>query len=1195
MAGQGSARVTLKEIDLSQVRDPDQTPQGVPAAVVGPAKRGPAFVPTTFATIQQFNETFGNMLEVNKTSNSNLFAPLAINEWMKNAQAGTFMRVLGVGDGKKATLNRVTNAGFKLGSLISHNANSKLVRNPYIRTTGANDPGLLKGSKTYMFGAFMSDKANSRFLTDAGVQEETTGASKEITFGTPVVGDTLTLFLPKQLVNDKATTAVSEDVTITIKFVANEAAMSDFTDVSGRQTADIADNTIEMIVPVGGVASAFNFERLLEINVAAGNSSHEYDGNGDDTNDIFRFNKLSINPSEHFNVTGDVTTAIRTITLKSFKKEGDEVQFKQTLPVNNTNLLGAASQTLTGASLKVPVIRGILMTPQGVVPSINISSTVQTNYTQWPVSIDPHLVEDSIASGDNLKNFGTVVGNRLYGYEVGKVVTDVDSGHQTTTLLLNGFNNDSEPTKIRCSFDPEKSDYFANVLNTDPTKIEEKGHYLYAHWDISPVNATIGDSTTQPAARIAIDAFCLPSTGLTNTPNFDSFESRFRTAASPWITSQLFGKGSTSERGSTLSNSGAYKLFKLHALDDGEVGNTRFRILISNVRSNGTNKYGSFDLSLESFDSDPVNGSVLIAWRDLNLDPDSRNYIARVIGDKRMFYNFDKDLIKQRLEETGDFDVRNKYVRVEVHDLVKQAEVPVNSLPVSSSGLKVLNTKLPAGATNKFFKEKGTDGAGANMLLVADVFDKLVVTPLPFVKSVSKKSGSTITADSKLPWGVKFAKRLDSEEDLKELSQIKFNHSIASWTKYFPDLDQTKAVLEDDAADSFANSYFSMEKIAIKLDSDGAIDWSTAQYCRDGKLPRDYNRFLETTADAVGTNVKYFKFRTIMQGGFDGVNIFDKEKAQLTSVAAYREANDEDNNSVFTGPTVDTYKRAIDVLSDKSATEFQLLAIPGIREPIITDYAVSACELRFDAMFIMDIEEVSGESASSVILDATTKSHVRNTISRFSARSLDSSFAAAYYPDVIMRRPSNSSPLQVPPSVCMLGVMSLNDTLADPWFAPAGLTRGRLNAINSKVQMNRTLLDELYDADINPIYEPAGRQGQVYAFGQKTLLQDQSALDRINVRRLLINIRRRVKNIANTLLFEPNRESTLSKFSALVEPIMAEVQARQGVDRYKVQIDTTTTTQNDVENNTIRGKIYLQPTKSIEFISLDFVVTNSID
>ncbi len=112
-------------------------------------------------------------------------------------------------------------------------------------------------------------------------------------------------------------------------------------------------------------------------------------------------------------------------------------------------------------------------------------------------------------------------------------------------------------------------------------------------------------------------------------------------------------------------------------------------------------------------------------------------------------------------------------------------------------------------------------------------------------------------------------------------------------------------------------------------------------------------------------------------------------------------------------------------------------------------------------------------------------------------------------------------------------------------------------------------------------------------FGQKTLLQAQSALDRVNVRRLLIDIRRKVRNVANTILFEPNRDTTLERFSSAVEPILARVKQQQGVKRYKVIIDTTTTTQQDVENNIIRGKIFLQPTKSIEFISLDFVVTNS--
>jgi phage tail sheath protein FI len=330
----------------------------------------------------------------------------------------------------------------------------------------------------------------------------------------------------------------------------------------------------------------------------------------------------------------------------------------------------------------------------------------------------------------------------------------------------------------------------------------------------------------------------------------------------------------------------------------------------------------------------------------------------------------------------------------------------------------------------------------------------------------------------------------------------------------------------------------------------------------------------------------------MFQGGFDGVNIFDAEKAELTGIASLREGEDETNSQKFTGPTIMAYQRAIDVLTDKSATEFQLLAIPGQRSPRVTDYAITACEDRFDAMLIMDI--VEKDALNSLIEDSEVKPHVRNTISLFTDRVLDTSFAAAYFPDVVIQRPSDNAPIVVPPSVGMLGVMSRNDAIADPWFAPAGLNRGRLSAIDSRVQMNRDLLDDLYDADINPIYVPAGRSGEVYAFGQKTLLQDQSALDRINVRRLLIDIRRKVKKVGEQLLFEPNRASTLSRFSSLVEPIMANVQERRGVTRYKVQIDSSTTTQNDIENNTIRGKIYLQPTKSVEFISLDFVVTNTI-
>jgi len=240
----------------------------------------------------------------------------------------------------------------------------------------------------------------------------------------------------------------------------------------------------------------------------------------------------------------------------------------------------------------------------------------------------------------------------------------------------------------------------------------------------------------------------------------------------------------------------------------------------------------------------------------------------------------------------------------------------------------------------------------------------------------------------------------------------------------------------------------------------------------------------------------------------------------------------------------------------------------------------------------MDLEEKDGDDAY-VTSSADQITNVTNTANRLAGRALDSSFAATYFPDVVITDSKTKTNVQCPPSVAVLGAFAFNDSVAHPWFAPAGFTRGHLSSVvESQVKLNRANLDELYTVDINPLTSFPHSSG-VVIFGQKTLLAAQSALDRVNVRRLLINVRRKVKRVANSLLFEPNRAETLTRFSAAVTPILTQIQQQQGLDRFKVQIDTSTTTQADVENNTIRGKIYLQPTRTVEFISLDFVVTNA--
>ena len=1430
---QGSARVTLREIDLSQVRDPEQLPQGVPAAVVGPAKRGPAFVPRTFADMQQFGEVFGSMLEISKESNSNRFGPLALNEWMRSAQAGTFLRVLGVGDADGRitnSTNKVAGAGFVVGNKVSHDTSNKLQKNPSAVIDNGNVVGATKAGRTHLLGCFMKDVSGSTFLQDSGIQSDSASGQLDITFtavpnaddfllltgvsatasrgfkvtfaagnnntiaaagqgsahdvnitvgitglthqnqivsalvnalkglnrangslgvaaendpatyfttskpaanrivitqigtgaasntlgsfnitaGVSVVGDeTKTESESSQTVTSTSSAVARTPSSSTITVTGNPADNDTFriTDALGKVSTivlDISDDdaavdaagtvTVGIASAVAGNSNndiAAAIESAIQASIAADNHD-QHDGtpvitvsrNGavvtvtstlnsnallldnetDANNKLDLVNVRGSNGSKStitldinglpavgdeftLNTVNESTNAVTDLAFKFVAEsatepgslngtvdsgkvrielnqnidilltriqsaiEASSVDDKYTVIVDaladtvlirrtqeqgfvqdrdfvfklgeNISVIGSTEEQgnfgpksisfAGGGGSASPIIRGLLMSPQGVVPALDQSSAF---YATAAAGASANKISKDVANGSNLLNFGSTPADMLIGYEIG----GVSSVDQSFKLVLNGFDSSTEPKVLTCSFDPESVNYFAKVLNTDPEKIEDRGHYLHMHWDIDKSKAipSINGIILQNGnvATFNEAAFCMPTsldraTPSSTIPDLESYDTRFRTAASPWFVSQNFG-GTT------------YDLFKLYALDDGEAGNDRFRILISNIRT-GINQsdYGSFDLSLEAFDSDPVNGETLIAWKRLSLDPDSKNFIGRVIGDRHVYYDFDREANKQRLIEEGEYEVRNNYVRVELHNNVSSGLIPSNTLVAGFGNYTTLNTTAAS-----VLVESGDDGNGNNRLLSTTTLDGVAALPLPLVKSILLSN----SADFSLPWGVKFSKY----EKTSEISDIRFNPSMKSWTMFMPDLGGSNA--SAGITNSSKQESFSLERIAV--DDASNINWDTSTYIRSG-ADSDLNGkhfIVLNDAAAVGRNVRYLKFRCLMQGGFDGLNIFNKDKAALNTFAAHREANDETSSSIFTGPTIVAYKKAVDVLADKSATEFQLLSIPGIREPLVVDHAITACETRFDAMLVLDIEESSDASINSVINDLTTNINVTNSKDRFAARGLDTSFAAAYFPDVLIRRPSTGTALQVPPSVAMLGVMSQNDRIADPWFAPAGLNRGRIsNATKSKVQMNRDILDDLYDADINPIYEPAGRAGQVYAFGQKTLLQDASALDRINVRRLLISIRRQVKAIAQTFLFEPNRESTLVKFSSLVEPLMADIQARQGVERYKVQIDTSTTTDNDVLNNTIRGKIYLQPTKSVEFISLDFVVTNSID
>jgi len=588
------------------------------------------------------------------------------------------------------------------------------------------------------------------------------------------------------------------------------------------------------------------------------------------------------------------------------------------------------------------------------------------------------------------------------------------------------------------------------------------------------------------------------------------------------------------------------------------------------------------------------------SFRSLSLNPLSERYIARVVGDQRLFYDFDKRAGSQKLVVSGKFPNNSRNIRVEVSSVVDRGEMDASALPVGFRGVPKLNINN----SDTFINPVGSP-IEANSLNATNA--SVVAPPLGLRRSLGMGQTPKRSVHANLCWGVQFEADDQGSEPNKNTRQVSHMESL---TKYFPDFDQSGdlVLLDKDSttADSYNNNKFTLENIQVLTNSAGSPDskeWPQALYRREGVLDvsiKDIDgndasgrsRFLNTTSDFELASVrKFLKFTLFAQGGFDGAEIFDPEKASMSDIAVMREISDSAAQGGKNGPTVSAYTKAVDVLAEKSDVDIQLLAIPGIRQPVVIDRAIEAVEDRFDAMLIMDA--VTYDFDAMPVTGSSQKVSVGQTVSNFSNRVIDTSFAASYFPDVILQDSQTGQNITVPASVPVLGAFALNDQLAHPWFAPAGFTRGAMtNVLETKVKLNRDNLDSLYEADINPLTSFPHTPG-VIVFGQKTLLRTQSSLDRVNVRRLLIEIRRRVKSVANQFIFEPNREATLARFSAQVNPILRQIQQQQGVDRFLVRIDTTTTTQTDVENNTLRGKIFLQPTRSVEFVSLDFVITNA--
>jgi hypothetical protein len=511
-----------------------------------------------------------------------------------------------------------------------------------------------------------------------------------------------------------------------------------------------------------------------------------------------------------------------------------------------------------------------------------------------------------------------------------------------------------------------------------------------------------------------------------------------------------------------------FPLFQFETLGVGNAANTKVKIGITNIKSagsvNGTD-YGTFTVVVRQFNDTNKKKIVLETFSNVNLDPNSPNYIARVIGDRKLSIDS-----TGKISEAGDWVNNSKYVRIaNLNEGAPIQAVPFGhaayTLPISASTL--IGAKIP--------------------------------------------TATLITASATQYGGIDLDNNTDN---LFYAKPIPTGAGVGS------------------------NSVF-------------GLDASNGGTLSVGSTAAQFVVAFQEGFDGMNPATPIYKGSDIVAGNSQGFNL-------ATSTASGSVA----------------YGRAIAALSNADEFDINMVVTPGVVRRLHTSVATDVLDMveqRNDCFYIMDTNAFSDS-----IAQANTQ-----------AQLIDSNMAATYYPWVKTVDVNTNKLIAVPPSVLLPGVFAANDRVAAEWFAPAGLNRGGLlGAVSVQNRLTQSEKDSLYENKVNPIVQFPG-QG-IVVFGQKTLQDKPSALDRINVRRLLLTVRKYIASTSRYLVFEQNTATTRNRFLNIVNPYLESIQQRQGLYAFRVVMDDTNNTPDVIDRNIMKGSIFLQPTKTAEFIQIDF-------
>ena len=766
----------------------------------------------------------------------------------------------------------------------------------------------------------------------------------------------------------------------------------------------------------------------------------------------------------------------------------------------------------------------------------------------------------------------------------GGTATTGAAGHLITTdanglFTLEVYNESSAlQDKVKFNFD-DSSEFFARKrFSTNPQLTTAQGAFYPSasaktYWLGETFEQELRDGSESSLGNLTTNTelvgIVLALTNGTETSS-NMKKQASREAVAGWFIGQDLGAPSS------FAPADKQKLFRLIGRGHGEWLHKNAKVSIQKIRQSTTTttEYGTFSIVIRDLRDTDNNVVVLERFDNLTLDPSSPNYVARKIGDR--YYQWDST--EKRLKEYGDYPNQSRYIRVEMNDDVDAGATDPVLLPFGYFGPpKITNITNLSGSgvalTNSFVKGKTDIPTGVSSVLGATSFATASLL-FPSVRLRVSASDGGLSDPTDAYFGMMSTRKANSTNADGSIADP---HRLL-YSGFPPD-----PTITTPANGITGYSYvFSLNDLTA---SSGRYYYESGS--RTAAAAAGRAEITETTIISAEHN----RFTAPFWGGFDGFDIKKPDPMYNEGMAA----STEDSSYAY-----HTIRRAIDTVADPEFINMNLLTVPGLTQESLTTHMVNVCESRADAMAIIDLPNVYKPAHEGY--EATKSDRIGTTPNAASTalrdRRIDSSYGATFYPWVQTRDDNSGQLVWIPPSVAMMGVLASSERSTQIWYAPAGFNRGGLSdgaagipVTNVSERLTSKQRDLLYDARINPIasFPSSG----IVVFGQKTLQERPSALDRINVRRLVIYLKKQISILSTQILFEQNVQATWNRFKGLIEPFLANVKVQFGISDYRLILDETTTTPDLIDQNVLYAKIMVKPARAIEYIAIDFVVAST--